>query len=773
MPKFVYILRRTGMRFSIVERSLTFILLLIPLVALTVWAHDSHPTMPERPDDLNALPRFLTREEMQVIRREPLSLLRFATPPPSGPLRTPGEFEPIGAILMAYTGTASWKSILDQMAYYITTAGNADVHVIVPNAVGISEVHQFMGQIAGADMRRVFIHVAPINSIWIRDYGPGFAYLGDVRVVIDHTYNRPRPLDNAIPRFISNLWERAYHQMQLVHAGGNYHIGSQDSGYTTHLVITENPGLTETRISDIFEMYYGLSTWFSRPLPANIDPTQHIDMWFQPISEKQVMISNWPFHPDSVQAVICDSAAAEMMSLGYIVHRVPALVVGGTHYSFVNAVMCNGIVLIPSYTNSSVVHFNHEALSVWQEALPDKTIIQVNAQAVVRAGGALHCMVKHVPAHLGGTDPTVFLRFPAGGEVLEAGETLAIEWISDHIAPITAAALHLSLDGGETFDLTIAESLPNEGDFDWVVPPLFSPEARVRVTVRDNGGRAASHTGLGPLTILPWKKPIASYPWTETFEEGSATIDDWSQVHVAGTNNWIFAMGAGGGSVSSAYEGSKNARFTSTSGGPYQTRLVTPMLDLSSITNPVLSFWYAQEYRTPDQNELKVYYRTNPLANWVQLYHDDQNRMTWTQKNLRLPDGSSTYQVAFEGIDRMGQANVLDHVSVSGHPGRSLRVTSSGVSGVFIEADPPMYCGTTDYSLASIPDGTQIRLTAPATKNGSLFASWTGCDWSSSANRTCTVAMNRNKTVRAIYLNDRRTTLPGVLMLLLDEESNH
>lgn len=473
-------------------------LLLLATLASGSAALANRP-LPPRPDDPTALPRFMTPEEARLVREEPLHRLRAATPPPVGPLRSPAEFEPTAAIMMAYIGNGSWKDILDAMAARITTDGDADVLVIVPTTAGIAEVQQFMGG-AGADLSRVSISVAPLNSIWIRDYGPRYAYEGEVRVIVDHTYNRPRPLDNAIPLFVSESSGRAYHQMPLVHAGGNYHIGERDEGFATRLITAENPGLTEAQVGGIFAAYHGLDTWFTNPIPATVDATQHIDMWFQPIDEWKVMISEWPFNPGSIQEIVCNAAAAEMAARGYTVYRVPARRWSGAHYTFVNSVMCNDIVLIPRYSNATIAPLNGPALAVWQQALPDKQIIQIDAQAIVGSAGVLHCIVKHVPAHLGGDHPTAFLRSPRGGETLEPGETLAIEWISDHIAPIVAADLLLSLDGGASFPTTIAGSIADSGLVEWTVPETPSGSARVRVVVRDAAGRTGTAEG-GDFTI--------------------------------------------------------------------------------------------------------------------------------------------------------------------------------------------------------------------------------------------------------------------------------
>ncbi|MDZ4121269.1 MAG: choice-of-anchor J domain-containing protein, partial [Candidatus Cloacimonadaceae bacterium] len=162
---------------------------------------------------------------------------------------------------------------------------------------------------------------------------------------------------------------------------------------------------------------------------------------------------------------------------------------------------------------------------------------------------------------------------------------------------------------------------------------------------------------------------ITEFPWLETFEDDSVRRNDWTQIQEAGSALWSFQMGSGGASVTQAYAGIKNARFVSLSGqNNHITKLVTPVLDLSGIDEPQLQFYYAQPKWSSDQNTTKVYYRTGSMASWNLLAHYTGNVTSWTEVTLALPDPSSTYQIAFEGINNWGYANVLDNVCVRSSP---------------------------------------------------------------------------------------------------------
>ncbi|MBX3351312.1 MAG: agmatine deiminase family protein [Phycisphaeraceae bacterium] len=461
------------------------ILALLSLVAASGLAGAGAPSAIHAEGE--ALPRFMTKAERDFVRDNPIVAPRAVTPPSDYPgLRTVAEYEPMDAIIFSWQGSASWLSIIAQMSGRITTVGDANVVVYAASASAASSAQS---QIAaqGADMSRVDIRIRSLNSIWMRDYGPRYVYEGDVRSIVDHTYNRPRPADNLLPSFHGQQFNHTVYEMPLVHGGGNYHLDANGVGYATRLINNENPGLTEPQIIGIWQDYQNLGTRLYQPFPTSVDATQHIDMWIQVIADNKVIISDWPLQSGSTQDLICDAAAVDFANRGFTVYRTPAVATGGTHYTFTNMVMCNDLVLLPSYTNTTVVNnnFNQQALATLQAALPDKTIVQIPCQAIVTAAGVMHCIVMHMPRHLGGDNPTALVRFPNGGEQLTPGDSVEIRWDTDDRQGVLNVDLLLSTDGGATFPTVIASALPDTGSYMWAVPNTGTTNALVRVRPRN------------------------------------------------------------------------------------------------------------------------------------------------------------------------------------------------------------------------------------------------------------------------------------------------
>ncbi len=214
-----------------------------------------------------------------------------------------------------------------------------------------------------------------------------------------------------------------------------------------------------------------------------------------------LVIADWPFNVGSTQDVICDGAAATLQLQGWTVHRVAGRSVGGNHYTYTNVIICNDLVLIPSYTNASVTQHNAPSLATWQAAMPGKTIRQINCEQMVASAGVMHCICMHVPPPVNGVNPSAYLRNNRGGETLTPGQQVSINWISDDDLLVTSVDLRLSVDGGMTYPITIAANTNDDGSQTWTVPDIGASQARVRVLVHDAQGNSGFDQSTADLTI--------------------------------------------------------------------------------------------------------------------------------------------------------------------------------------------------------------------------------------------------------------------------------
>jgi len=463
--------------------------------------------------------RALTPVEQQWLNDNPGAATagsRIPTSPPTGPIRTVAEYEPMEALVMSWAGSSTQKTTIAQIVKRITVDAGGRVYVGVNNATDqAAATTAFNGQLA--NLANVTFFTVPIDTIWARDYGPRYVYEDNVRVIADHDYNRPRPNDDNQPIVFSQFKRQQLYQMglggtELIHGGGNYHLSGNGDAYSTSLITTENnppstaTSLSAAQIQQIWNTYQGNNTTITNQFPLSVDSTGHIDMWMQIYADNKVFVSDWPSNSGSAQDVISDNTAALMQSRGYEVTRLPAYSISGVHYTYANMVMFNNIVLVPSYTSGPGATVSAQALATIQAALPPgKIAVAISGQSLVTSAGVFHCIVQHLPMHKGlagtngGLAPTAYLRGPNATTTFNIGDQYNLQWISDDDGVIAATQgvqavdLLLSTDGGATFPTVIASNQPALGSFLWNIPAgLETTQARIKVVARD----AAANTGF-------------------------------------------------------------------------------------------------------------------------------------------------------------------------------------------------------------------------------------------------------------------------------------
>ena len=208
-------------------------------------------------------------------------------------------------------------------------------------------------------------------------------------------------------------------------------------------------------------------------------------------------------------------------------------------------------------------------------------------------------------------------------------------------------------------------------------------------TVLYNGTNTSfSHLNLSPGTVYYYKawsvtsgtsyspgitanastlcSVISVFPYSEGFENGGAIPSCWSQQFVNGGLSWVYMAGDGQGHPAAAHTGSYNALFYEGAYGTTSiTRLITPAFNITTLVNPTLSFWHTQPIWGPDQDELRVYYKTSPAGSWTLLATYTNSITGWTQATISLPNASSAYYIAFEGKETYGYGVCLDDVSIT------------------------------------------------------------------------------------------------------------
>lgn len=343
-------------------------------------------------DDAVILPRGLAPWERSTA---PVAA-EAATGVPAGRIRTPAEYEANEGILIRWGG---YNALHAEMVVPLTTATPPSKVWIVVSGANQQSTATTALQSAGANMQHVRFITAATNSVWIRDYGPRFVERNGRREIVDHTYNRPRPQDNLIPGVIAGLLDEPISNIGLSHGGGNYHSFSGGDAFMTQLIVNENLGLggdVAQQVRDRYAIYQGVGLSITAPLPASYDSTQHIDMWMLAVADDRVIIGQYAAaQGGGVPQQVTEATAADLADRGYTVFRTPGWR-AGAHYTYTNAVIVNQVALICRFGGSYATQ-DAQALAVFQQAMPDHDIVQVNCASIISSAGAIHCIVMHVP----------------------------------------------------------------------------------------------------------------------------------------------------------------------------------------------------------------------------------------------------------------------------------------------------------------------------------------------------------------------------------------
>ena len=159
--------------------------------------------------------------------------------------------------------------------------------------------------------------------------------------------------------------------------------------------------------------------------------------------------------------------------------------------------------------------------------------------------------------------------------------------------------------------------------------------------------------------FAPWAANAQTSLWSEDFEDGAMPTGwttDGSGTWSVGTGDYSAGTGAG--------HGSYNAKITHGTTGNV-TKLITPEIDLSTVTSAELSFMHVQRSWAGDIDELRVYYRTSSSGTWTQLVAYTEAIASWTTEDgIVLPNLSSTYQLAFEHTDKYGYGVGVDNIVI-------------------------------------------------------------------------------------------------------------
>lgn len=420
--------------------------------------------------------------------------------PDAAVVSSPPEYAPCRGVMFQYGN--SWNSVVTACVSALTAGSVNDeiAWVVVANQTTANSAASAFAA-AGANLSKVVFIIAPVDSIWLRDYGPHFVFENDTLAVVDSHYYPGRPNDNFIPTIAGDgTFGVPTYDQPLYYSGGNFQAGPDRQGFCTALVNLDNPssaGFDETLVRDIHRAFQGIDTLHILPqLPFSVDGTGHIDMWMYLVDEDTVIISEFIPGSNSTAISVTNNAVPYMEALGFEVFRPQAWNSGGAHFTYTNAFRVNNRIFVPVYGtgivpggNSAYNARDTDAIAKWTAAAgPGVTLVPIQCSSIIGASGAIHCIVKQVPRYTSAL-PAAHVAMPESGAVVLAGATQEIRWNATDTNNVALASVDLAYSTDGATWTTIASGIPDSGSYQWTVPAgLRSEAARIRVTARATDG---------------------------------------------------------------------------------------------------------------------------------------------------------------------------------------------------------------------------------------------------------------------------------------------
>ncbi|HZK07356.1 MAG TPA: agmatine deiminase family protein [Bacteroidales bacterium] len=351
---------------------LPFLLLMLPLVMVqqNLVAQNK-----ERPATLK---HYMGPEEAKL--KHLIGKDARATDPPPAPVTNIAEFDKMQSVLIRYSFGIPYNLIaaMSQKCGVTTLIAHDSLQTYVTN--------KYIQN--GVNLDNCDFIIAPSDSYWTRDYGPWFVFDGnDEMGIVDFTYNRPRPNDNAVPAKVAQFMDVNLFAMNISTCGGNYMSDGMGIAAATDLTWQENPQYTHQQIDDIFMNFLGIETYHVVDDPNNtyID---HIDCWGKFLDVNKVMIRSVPSsHPqyNAIEAA-ADYFAQQISSYGtpFEVYRVYT----PNNQPYSNSLILNERVYVP-FMNSQ---WDAAALASYQEAMPGYEVMGFTGSW--ESTDALHCRTK-------------------------------------------------------------------------------------------------------------------------------------------------------------------------------------------------------------------------------------------------------------------------------------------------------------------------------------------------------------------------------------------
>ena len=250
--------------------------------------------------------------------------------------------------------------------------------------------------------------VVPMDTMWVRDYGPLFARRDGTAVAVDGEYAsitgpQDRPADDAVPKLLGAGMRIPVANLPVRVEGGNLLTNGEGLCVATTALVERNinEGRNPADVERLLKQGLSVSELLFVDELVGED-TGHVDMFLTFVAPDCVVVARCDPKVDAENAKILDQIATVLAglqtSIGPMrVHRIPMPpATDGVWRSYTNVIFANGVLIMPTYSGVDAV-LEQQALNLYRKLLPGWKVVGVNADGPASRGGSLHCVSLNMP----------------------------------------------------------------------------------------------------------------------------------------------------------------------------------------------------------------------------------------------------------------------------------------------------------------------------------------------------------------------------------------
>ena len=257
--------------------------------------------------------------------------------------------------------------------------------------------------------------IANFNDTWCRDYGPFATRCDGTLQLCDFSFDGWRNKHNAD---LDNKVSKTVHQQglfdstQLLNCDFILEGGSIDSdGHHTILttskcLLNRHPDMSKTEIEQQLKNHLGIEKvhWLDHGKIEGDDTDGHVDMLARFVDKQTIVYSacNDESHPDFDSLSKMEDELIQLKQNNgdpytLIPMQLPKRKTNNGQSlpaSYVNFLIINEAVLVPLYDDPQ----DKVALKIFKQCFPNREIIGIDSNALIKQFGSLHCATMQLPA---------------------------------------------------------------------------------------------------------------------------------------------------------------------------------------------------------------------------------------------------------------------------------------------------------------------------------------------------------------------------------------